>query len=202
MCETGLCYDTAKVSAILYTLRSRGELERWQDGGWYLTERGELKVKQYLYFYENLPRLKKAVIEASQILSQLNIQNIQETNKEHTIDVSYTPFSRLTKTNKDKHSLTETKSRLTDISSLTNELDEEEKEILNILLEHYEKWGSTWLPVEELVDRGYDYQYLARILRRLASKKLVYWYQKQGRVGLGKLAKQVLGVVPNGRRSS
>ena len=82
------------------------------------------------------------------------------------------------------------------LTALKGQLDDDEFEVVNVLLLHYAKWGSTYMYLDQLQERMQaDYQWLMRIVRRLQAKNVVYIYSDPRlgiRVGLSRRLKEYL----------
>ena len=82
------------------------------------------------------------------------------------------------------------------LNALKGQLDGDEFEVVNVLLLHYAKWGSTYMYIDQLQERMQaDYNWLMRTVRRLQAKNVVYIYNDPRlgmRIGLSRKLKEYL----------
>ncbi|GAB6148382.1 replication initiator protein WhiP [Stetteria hydrogenophila] len=82
------------------------------------------------------------------------------------------------------------------LEALRGELSDDEFEVVNALLSHYARWGSTYLYIDQLQERlQADYSWLMKAARKLQAKNLVYIYTDPRlglRIGLSRRLKEIL----------
>ena len=172
-----LGYTSRYVSSYLSYWKTRGLVE-YNNGLWQLTPQGELLAQQ---------------IMNEKISSAINNNNIQVTQLRSRQSLSFIAeqtSQTIPKLERRKH-VTCLKESIS-YDSLT----EEEQEVLDILLDHYINWGSTYMYVDQLIEvLQANEAWLMRILRMLQTKHIIYLYQdpKLGtRVGFSKYLRKIL----------
>lgn len=82
------------------------------------------------------------------------------------------------------------------LSALRSHLSDEEVDVMELILNHYVEWGSTYTYVDQMAESiNADLTWLMRVLRRLQSKGLIYIYTDPRlgvRVGLSRRVKEEL----------
>ena len=191
-----LGYTSRYISSYLSYWKTRGLVE-YNNGLWQLTPQGELLAQQIISKYRN-KQINEYLLLAQQIINEkmssaINNNNIQVTQPRSSQSLPFIAGQTsqiIPKLERRKHvnCLKE--------SISYNSLTKEEQEVLNILLEHYISWGSTYMYVDQLIEvLQANEAWLMRILRMLQTKHIVYLYQdpKLGtRVGFSKSLKKVL----------
>ncbi|MCE4617015.1 MAG: replication initiator protein WhiP [Desulfurococcales archaeon] len=204
---SNLGLETKYVSSYLSYWKTRGLLE-YSSGLWYLTPKGEelakeiveralaSRVNEYIAIAKQLigekvvsqtrkdKRMPKKDLDTDKLLSFI----VNETNKEHN-----------KQQNKRSRKPSHGKCLKQIIDDFRDLLSEEEIEILETLLFHYAKWGSTYMYVDQIQELlQADSHYLMKLLRKLQSKNVIYLYTdpKLGiRVGLSRKMKDLIADV-------
>ncbi len=193
-----LGFTTRYVSSYLSYWKSRGLFE-YRDGYWMLTEEGrryaERVIEKYTRDADDQMVLLARKILATQPTAARN------GNIAYHQPGQYHGFLPNLATSQDIILTAETgkearKHCANALISTYSALDDDEKEVLQALLEHYTEWGKTYLYLDQLQDKlEADTLWLRNVLRKLQSKNIVYVYhdKRMGiRVGLSKQARQLL----------
>ncbi|WP_338601495.1 replication initiator protein WhiP [Sulfolobus tengchongensis] len=192
---TNLGYETKYISSYLSYWRKKGLV--YQDGGrWHLSRKGEDIAREIIEAYNN-SKFKEYLVLAKQILDN---ENVQQTMKNKTKKKDDKNGQEVLWFIEEKTSNMSKKSQNTNfmdcIKDLLKKLDEDEKEILQYLLNKYREWGTTYIYLDQLQEElKADSGWLFKVLKDLQIKRLVYVYQdpKMGvRIGLSKSLKEKL----------
>lgn len=192
--------ESKYVSSYLSYWKTRGLVD-YDQGFWYLTPEGE--------------EYARAVVERAKASIENEYERIAKTLISEPGDVRVKPTRKSKKgargeefrgefqsfivgktvvANNKRH---ERLSRVICVQeALKDLLDEEEFEIMNFLLMHYSKWGSTYIYLDQMQERlQAEYTWLLRRIRSLQTKNLVYVYTDPRlgiRIGLSKKVKEIM----------
>ena len=192
--------ESKYVSSYLSYWKTRGLVD-YDQGFWYLTPEGE--------------EYARAVVERAKASIENEYERIAKTLISEPGDIRVKParkskkgaygeefrgefqsfiVSKTVTANNKRH---ERLSRVICVQeALKDLLDEEEFEIMNFLLMHYSKWGSTYIYLDQMQERlQAEYTWLLRRIRSLQTKNLVYVYTDPRlgiRIGLSKKVKEMM----------
>lgn len=191
-----LGFTSRYVSSYLSYWKTRGLVE-YVNGLWQLTPQGEQLAQQIIARYKN-QQINEYLLLAQQIIGE----NVNRAKNNNNIQVTQPQSGQILPFIASKTSQTDPKlERKRKVECLLkaisyDKLTDEEKEVLNILLDHYVNWGSTYMYVDQLIETlQANEAWLMRILRMLQTKHLVYLYQDPRlgtRVGFSKSLKKLL----------
>jgi hypothetical protein len=190
------------ISSYLSYWRVRGFFE-YENGYWTLTPEGEEYARTVLEREMNTrvaqyATLARHILEAEQIKSTIKVE------KQYYNTQSSGVFQHFIATHigssVDKQQNTRKPSPITCVRAilayLEDELDEDERQIIEYMLQHYAKWGTTYTYIDQIArDLSADTIWLLQVARRLQSKGLIYIYNDKRlgmRIGLSKKIKQML----------
>ncbi len=193
-----LGYDSRYIASYLSYWKTRGYVE-YESGYWYLTPLGEEYARNVVEKEIN-DRFNEFAAIAQRILSSLHISGARKSKKgvpeRGGAGVSLpfiagniaSPGSKRQK----RQAIAECA-----LQSLSGEdLTSDELEVVKVLLEHYARWGTSYMYVDQLQEAlQADYEWLVRTLRELQTKGIVYLYRDPRlglRVGFSKSMRQVL----------
>ncbi len=192
-----LGYPVNYVTSYLSYWKVRGLFD-YEHGFWKLTPEGE-KFARNILARETSEKTAQYAALAKTILA--GSEQVRRTINDKNEFQRYSPPSRIQQFTADLTNTVNSKRQDTVaicVEALleTIELEEEEKEVMEYMLLHYAKWGSTYTYIENLEDSlQADRVWLLRILRSLQSKGLVYIYMDRRlgtRIGLSKKVKEYL----------
>ena len=190
-----LGYPTRYISSYLSYWKARGYFEN-VSGYWQLTAKGEEFARQVVEKRLN-SRVSQFAALARQIIEDVWGEQIKQTrNRKRTGRLAeQTPqFLSFVVADKGK-SDNKRKTSIHPIHCLAsiidvNELSDEELEILEIMINHYVKWGSTYMYIDQLQQKlDADPAWLLRVLKSLQSKGIIYIYNDRRlgtRIGFSK----------------
>ena len=190
-----LGYTTRYVSSYLSYWKTRGLVE-YVGGYWQLTPLGENIAQQIIDKYKNA-QTKEYILLAQQIISEqvkpaMNNNNISVTPGHSSHFLSFIAAKT------GQTSPQQAREQQVDCIKQAikyDKLSDEEKEIVNILLEHYITWGSTYLYVDQLMEALHANEvWLMQVLKKLQVKHIVYLYQDPRlgtRVGFSKTLRKI-----------
>ncbi|KSW12279.1 hypothetical protein CF15_05890 [Pyrodictium occultum] len=187
---------TRYVSSYLSYWRTRGLFD-YENGFWVLTPQGEDYAKSILEREMN-SRIAQYAALARQILSGSNTQVSQAANNNGAGGAGeqsgrVQPFIATHTINLDKKQ--QERILAACIRALLEELEigEDERQVLETLLDHYRRWGMTYMYLDQLEkELEADRVWLVGVLRGLQTKGLVYLYSDRRlgmRIGLSKRVK-------------
>jgi len=199
-----LGHTTRYISSYLSYWKTRGLFD-YENGFWFLTEQGEdfaksiaeremsTRVSQYAALAQRL--LSKEQVAASrQVRETVNSKRGYARRRASGEKLSFTASQIGESSNERQRSVAKTC-----VNALLADLDEltaDEQTVLEALLDHYVKWGSTYTYLDHLEKQlEADRVWLLGALRLLQSKKLVYIYTDRRlgvRVGLSKKIRELL----------
>ncbi|MEM0373215.1 MAG: replication initiator protein WhiP [Sulfolobaceae archaeon] len=190
-----LGYDTKYISSYLSYWKKKGLV--YQEGGrWYLTAAGENLAREILDSFTN-SRFKEMLGIAKQILSEhvKQSKNNKRIEKEGKSEKEVLLFFDLKTSNDFKKQ--QKKDPEDCVKDILNKLDDDEREVVELLISRYKQWNSTYMYIDQLQEelRNADMGWLFRVLRNLQTKKIIYLYQdpKLGlRVGFSQQFKVLL----------
>jgi len=198
-----LGYSTRYISSYLSYWRTRGLFE-YENGFWVLTEEGE-EYARTIAEREMNTRLSQYAALAQRILQSSQLQPTQisltRNNKTHArrgaVSGKKLPFLADNKGKADsERQRSVARACATALLADLEELSSDEQTVLEALLDHYVKWGSTYTYIDHLEKQlEADRAWLLGVLRMLQSKKLVYIYTDRRlgiRVGLAKRLRELL----------
>jgi Mn-dependent DtxR family transcriptional regulator len=191
---SNLGYQTKYISSYLSYWKKKGLV--YQEGGrWYLTTLGESIARDVLESFNN-SKFKEMLVIARQILNE-QVRHTKNNNTKEKINKRREELLSFFVNQTNNTAKKQQKTNFMDcIKELLEKLDSDEVEVLKILLQRYQQWGSTYLYIDQLEEEiKADSGWLFRVLRSLQSKKLIYLYHdpKLGlRIGLSQQLKQRL----------
>ena len=191
-----LGYNTRYISSYLSYWRVRGLFE-YVNGLWQLTPKGEQVAQLIISRYQE-QRFNEYLIIAKQILGEQVKQAVNDNNTRVTLPDSSRSLPFIVSKTSQKIPQPDRKSQVECLKHLINyeELPDEEKEVLDQLFEHYIKWNSTYMYVDQLIDQLKANEiWLMRVLKGLQAKHLIYLYRDPRlgtRVGFSRTAKKLL----------
>lgn len=189
--------ESKYISSYLTYWKRKG-LVYLEGGRWHLTASGESLAKEIAEGITS-SRANEYIALAKQIVSEqvsqtTNNKGIKENDKRVQKSLSFV----VNRTNsKDKKLQENPRGDLDQCTSeVMNKLDEEEKSVVNYMINRFKVWGSTYVYSDQLQEEmKADSVWLLRVLRQLQSKRVLYIYHdpKLGlRIGFsGKLKKLI-----------
>lgn len=193
-----LGHDARYIASYLSYWKTRGYVE-YESGLWYLTPLGEDYAREVLERESN-DRLSEFIGVAQRILGGARqVKPAIKGKRRGSTGIAGSHSSRFIAglkgyASNERQDRGET-ARCA-LESLSEGLTSDEIEVLSTLLDHYARWGSTYLYIDQLQESmGADFNWLVRVLRDLQSKSLVYIYKDPRlglRVGLAKRAREAL----------
>ncbi|ABM81050.1 hypothetical protein [Hyperthermus butylicus] len=188
---------TRYVSSYLSYWRTRGLFE-YENGFWTLTEKGEEFARSILEREMN-SRVAQYAALARQILEQEQVSSTINNNTStgpRLLSGRIQPFiaAYTGKTGKKRRKQGLPRSACIQAILADLEIDEEERAILEHMLNHYLQWGTSYTYLDQLEhDLEADRVWLLTVLRRLQTKGIMYIYNDRRlgiRVGLSKRLKE------------
>ncbi len=192
-----LGYNSRYISSYLSYWRVRGLFE-YVNGLWQLTPKGEQVAQLIISRYQE-QRFNEYLMIAKQILGEQVKTAVNDNNTQVTPHSSSRSLSFIAGKTSQKIPQPDRKYQVECLKQLINynELPDEEKEVLDLLLEHYIKWNSTYMYVDQLIEQLQANEiWLMRILKSLQAKHLIYLYRDPRlgtRVGFSRSTKKLLG---------
>ncbi len=193
-----LGFSSRYVSSYLSYWKSRG-LFSYENGYWTLTEEGRRYAEEVLKRYEEQHEAKYVTIAKAILAASANTARNDKREYHHpgqypeslpflATGGGTVPIEQETEKRRVcAHKLLESYSTL---------LPQDEHDVLRSILEHYTRWGKTYLYLDQIRESlDADHAWLASVLRSLQSKGLVYIYhdKRMGvRVGLSRQLKKLL----------
>jgi len=201
-----LGYPTRYISSYLSYWKTRGLFEN-VNGYWQLTEKGEEFARQVVEKRLN-SRVSQFAALARQIIEDVWGEQIKQTRnnkkasrvaEQASRSLSFIVAGKSKSNNKRKTNIHPIHCLASIID--VNELSDEELEILEIMISHYMKWGSTYMYIDQLQQKlEADLTWLLKILKSLQSKGIIYIYNDRRlgtRIGFSKrLRDQVAACKP------
>ena len=193
-----LGYDARYIASYLSYWKARGYVE-YESGLWYLTPLGEDYAREVLERESN-DRLSEFIGVAQRILGEAKRVRPAMKRKrgrpgEGGGGGSLRFIAGLTG-ERDNETQDRVAAARCALEALSDGLSGDEVEVLGALLDHYARWGSTYLYLDQLQEMmGADFNWLVKVLRDLQAKSLVYIYKDPRlglRVGLAKRAREAL----------
>ena len=194
-----LGYSTRYISSYLSYWKSRGLFD-YENGFWVLTDEGE-DYARTIAEREMNSRVAQYAALAQRILSSQPVNRAINDKGEASPTLQSGRVLSFTvrdtgKTGKKRQKRSTTRKCINAILTDLEELDEDERLVMEQLLEHYAKWGSTYTYLDHLEQvLEADRVWLLKTLRLLQAKKLVYIYTDKRlgiRVGLSKRIRELL----------
>ncbi len=191
-----LGYTTRYISSYLSYWKTRGLVE-YIGGYWQLTPLGETIAQQIIDKYKNT-QVKEHILLAQQIISEqvkpaINSNNIPVTPPEPS---RFLPFIAVKTSQNSPQQAPESQVACIKQAIRYDKLSDEEKEVVDLLLEHYITWGSTYMYVDQIMETLHANEvWLMQVLKKLQVKHIVYLYQDPRlgtRVGFSKTLRKVL----------
>ncbi|AEM39381.1 hypothetical protein Pyrfu_1524 [Pyrolobus fumarii 1A] len=191
-----LGFTSRYISSYLSYWKTRGLFE-YENGYWRLTPLGEEFAREVLQRYTD-SQLDRYAILARQILAAPTTPAINDKTAYHPHGQyrNSLPFiaERISIVDNERQRREFCARQL--YSIYEPNLDEEEKEVLKAILDHYSTWGKTYLYIDQLQERlSADHHWLLSTLRKLQAKDLIYIYHDRrmgARIGLSKQARRVI----------
>ena len=201
-----LGYPTRYISSYLSYWKARGLFEN-VNGYWHLTEKGEDFARQVVEKRLN-SRVSQFAALARQIVEDVWGEQIRQTRNrkrvgrpaEQTVQsLLFIVASKGKSGNKRKTSIHPIHCLASIID--VDELSDEELEVLEVMISHYVKWGSTYMYIDQLEQKlDADPAWLLRVLKNLQSKGIIYIYNDRRlgtRIGFSKrLRDQIVACKP------
>ena len=190
-----LGYPTRYISSYLSYWKARGYFEN-VSGYWQLTAKGEEFARQVIEKRLN-GRVSQFAALARQIIEDVWDEQIKQTRNRKRVgkpaeqSSQFLPFIAADK----GKSGNKRKTAIHPIHCLASiidvdELSDEELEILEIMINHYVKWGSTYMYIDQLQQKlDADPAWLLKVLKSLQSKGIIYIYNDRRlgtRIGFSK----------------
>ncbi|HIP65308.1 MAG TPA: replication initiator protein WhiP [Pyrodictium sp.] len=190
-----LGYPTRYISSYLSYWKARGYFEN-VSGYWQLTAKGEEFARQVIEKRLN-GRVSQFAALARQIIEDVWGEQIKQTRNRKRVgkpaeqSSQFLPFIAADK----GKSGNKRKTAIHPIHCLASiidvdELSDEELEILEIMINHYVKWGSTYMYIDQLQQKlDADPAWLLKVLKSLQSKGIIYIYNDRRlgtRIGFSK----------------
>ncbi len=189
--------ETRYVSSYLSYWKERGYVE-YSSGFWMLTPLGEEYAEMVIEKATDEKFDRLAAI-AQRILASEHVNHARNSKDRRVGRVkSRKPLSFIVSQKRYPENKLQERARRAAcvLDMLSDELDEDELELLSAILSHYSKWGSTYMYLDQIAELlNADYKWLLRVARSLQTKNIVYLYTdpKLGvRIGLSKQAKELL----------
>jgi len=186
--------ESKYVASYLSYWKTRGYVE-YESGFWQITPKGEDYAREIIS-RETSGEFDKFVTLAKKIASE-SISHARKDKKKRLQDKESggsLPFIVGLKDNVNKKRQERIEQASCLLRILHEELEQDEYYILEYLLIHYAKWGTTYIYVDQLSERlNADIQWLLKNLRSLQSKGLVYIYTDPRlgiRIGISKKLKE------------
>ncbi len=192
-----LGYNSRYISSYLSYWRVRGLFE-YVNGLWQLTPKGEQVAQLIISRYQE-QRFNEYLMIAKQILGEQVKTAVNDNNTQVTPHSSSRSLSFIAGKTGQKIPQPDRKHQAECLKQLINynELPDEEKEVLDLLLEHYTKWNSTYMYVDQIIEQLQANEiWLMKILKSLQAKHLIYLYRDPRlgtRVGFSRSIKKLLG---------
>ncbi len=191
-----LGYNTRYISSYLSYWRVRGIFE-FVICIMRLTPRGEQVAQLIISRYQE-QRFNEYLMIAKQILGEQVKTTVNDNNTQVTPLSSSRSLSFIADKTNQKIPQPDRRGQVECLKQLINynELLDEEKEVLNLLFEHYIKWNSTYMYVDQIIEHLQANEiWLMRILKSLQAKHLIYLYRDPRlgtRVGFSRSTKKLL----------
>jgi len=192
--------ESKYVSSYLSYWKTRGLVE-YDQGFWYLTPEGEEYARSVVERARSTADSEYERLARSLVGPGIPY-NVRQTRKDKraVLKKEKSRESQSFIVGKTFSSYNKKQDRLSRVicvqASLKDMLDEEEFEIMNFLLMHYSKWGSTYIYLDQMQERlKAEYTWLLRRIRGLQTKNLLYVYTDPRlgiRIGLSKKIKEML----------
>jgi DNA-binding MarR family transcriptional regulator len=185
------------ISSYLSYWRNRGFVE-YDRGYWFLTPEGEEYARSVVeraksVLSDEYKMLALDIVNQNNLKQTINDKKLASKPGQGSETLSFIVSKRFKANNKRQERLSAV---ICVENALKDEIDEEEFEVLSALLNHYARWGSTYIYIDQLQERlKADYTWLIRKVRSLQTKNLIYVYTdpKLGiRIGLSKRVKEML----------
>ena len=188
--------ESKYVSSYLSYWRARGYVE-YESGLWQLTPLGEDYAREVISResdreFDKFVSLAKKIIEPT-------IRGTRKDKKKRGRgyrDPGSLSFIVEKKGNVDNKRQKRVEEASCILSMLRNSLSEEEYDLMELIMNHYVEWGSTYTYVDQIAESiKADLTWLMRVLRGLQSKGLIYIYTDPRlgvRIGLARKVKQEL----------
>jgi len=192
--------ESKYVSSYLSYWRARGYVE-YEAGLWQLTPLGEDYAREVVS-RETEREFDKFVSIARRIAEPTvrGTRKDKKTGLDRERNSKSLSFIVGNKGNVDKKRQERIEAAKCILSVLKNGLSEEEYDLMELILNHYIEWGSTYTYVDQIAEAiKADLTWLMRVLRGLQSKGLIYIYTDPRlgvRVGLARKIKQELQYCP------
>lgn len=193
-----LGYDARYIASYLSYWKSRGYVE-YESGLWYLTPLGEDYAREVLERESN-DRLSEFIGVAQRLLNEAKqvkpAKNRRKRGSSEGVGGGSLRFIAGLTSKVGNEPQERAAAAACALEALSDGLSDEEVEVLSALLDHYARWGSTYLYLDQLQNSmGADFNWILKVLRDLQSKSLVYIYRDPRlglRVGLAKRTREAL----------
>ncbi|MCE4604553.1 MAG: replication initiator protein WhiP [Aeropyrum sp.] len=200
-----LGYQTRYVSSYLSYWKTRGYVE-YEAGLWYLTPLGEEYAREVLE-RESRDRFNEFAVIAQRILSTVREKPAINDKRRASIRGAAgkpLPFIAGLKGKPDNKPQERAASARCALEVSREDLTGDELEVMSFLLDHYAKWGTTYIYLDQMQEEmGADFQWLVKTLRGLQTKGYIYIYRDPRlgmRVGLSKKSKELIEACEAGAR--
>ncbi len=193
-----LGYEPRYIASYLSYWKTRGYVE-YESGYWYLTPLGEEYARNVLEREVNEKFNEFAAI-AQRILASLNVSpaiNRKPGGPGRRGKGRSLPFiaEQIIKPGNERQERTLAAECALEVLK-DDGLPPDELEVMKALLDHYAKWGTSYMYIDQLQESmEASYEWLLKTLRELQTKGLVYLYRDPRlglRVGFAKRAREVL----------
>jgi len=188
--------ETKYISSYLSYWKERGFVE-YENGLWYLTPKGEDFAREMISKVSD-EKFNEFVALAQRIAGDSVKQTINDKNNIRKGGFSKESLSFIVRQtykvdNKRQNRVSQVACVMQQLKDI---IDEDEMEITSSILTHYAKFGTTYLYLDQLMERlKADYTWLLKRLRSLQSKGILYIYTDPRlgiRVGLTRNVKEMI----------
>lgn len=198
-----LGYSTRYISSYLSYWKTRGYVE-YETGFWYLTPLGEEYAREVLD-RESRDRFNEFASIAQRILSSIPERpaiNSKKTRSPNPFTGKPLPFIASLTNNPGNKQQDRGAAASCAMDVIAEELTQDEAEVMRFMLDHYARWGTTYIYLDQMQEGlGADFQWLVRTLRSLQTKGFIYIYKDPRlgmRIGLSKKTKDVIEACSHG----
>ncbi len=188
--------ESKYISSYLSYWKARGYVD-YEAGLWHLTPLGEEYAREVLARvnsddFDKFASIARRLV-GSQVKSTINDKNRGKRRGQARKSLQFTVGNKVIEDNKRQE---RSRAAACVLSALQSHLSSEELDIMELILNHYVEWGSTYTYVDQLAEAiKADLTWLMRILRGLQSKGLIYIYTDPRlgvRIGLSRRVKEEL----------
>ncbi len=192
-----LGFSSRYVSSYLSYWKNRG-LFRYENGYWFLTEKGKEYAEEVLKRYEDQHKTKllsiaRAILAGGDTPTR-NSKKMYYQHGQYHLSLPFLAARDVQTIDEQKPARSTCASRI--LEAYSKLLPADEYEVLRALLDHYTQWGKTYMYFDQIQEMlNADPRWLLNILKSLQSKGIVYVYhdKRMGvRIGISKQVKTML----------